>query len=437
MKISYCSLGCKVNLYECESIINQFVDNGFDLSSFNEICDVYIINTCSITATGDAKSRKMIRKAIKTNPNAIVAVMGCYSQLAPEIIKKIKGVSLIVGTNNRHMIFDLVMNQLNRKEKDQISLVDDIFKVKEYEELKINRYNHKTRGFVKIQDGCNNFCSYCTIPYARGPIRSRKPENVISEIRLLTNQGMREIVLSGINTGAYGQDFENYDLSDLIKDICIKVENIGRIRISSIEVMEINDKLINVLNEYKEHICLHLHIPLQGGTNKVLKRMNRKYDINTFSEKIKMIRDIFPDINITTDILTGFCGESEEDFKETIQFIKQIGFGELHVFPYSIRPKTIACKFLDHNDEITKHIRVNELLKINDELALNYRKQFINKELEVVVEKCENNIAFGHTSNYLEIEFFGNVKQNDVVKVKMVEAKYPISKGEYNEISRI
>lgn len=427
MKVSYYSLGCKVNLYESEAIVNQFIDNGFELGSFDDICDVYIINTCSITEVSDAKSRKIIRQAIRKNPDAVVAVMGCYAQLKPEDIKAIEGVDVLVGTNNRHLLYPLVMENLEHKNKS--FLVDDIMKVKEYEEVKMNRLNDKTRGFVKIQDGCNNFCSYCTIPYARGTVRSRQSEDVIEEIKQLSNQGVKEIVLTGINTASYGRDFNNYRFSDLLKDIFEKVINLGRLRISSIEITEVTDEVLDVLYNNKDKFCLHFHIPLQGGSDKVLKRMNRKYNLEYYEERINKIRKMFPGVNITTDILAGFAGETDEDFKDTCHFIQKIGYGEMHVFPYSRRPKTVAYDYPDHVNEITKQLRVNELLKLSDKMALDYRKEWVDKKVVVLVEKVVNGVAFGHTSNYLEVEFKGDVKANEFYDVMITEAKYPICKG--------
>lgn len=427
MKVSYYSLGCKVNLYESEAIINQFVDNGFELGDFHDICDVYIINTCSITEVSDAKSRKIIRQAIKRNPDAVVAVMGCYAQLKPEDIKDIEGVDVLVGTNNRHLLYPLVMENLEFKNKT--IMVDDIMKVKEYEEVKINRYNNKTRGFIKIQDGCNNFCSYCTIPYARGLVRSRDRDDVISEIKLLVDHGMKEIILTGINTASYGKDFSNYLFSDLLRDIFKEIPNLVRLRISSIEITEINDEILKVLHDNKDRFCLHFHIPLQGGTNKVLKRMNRKYDLSLYESYINKIRNLFPGVNITTDVLAGFASETDEDFKEACEFINRIGYGDMHVFPYSKRPKTIAYDYPDHVNEITKQLRVNTLIQIAEENGLKYRQTWVDKEVMVLVEKVVNGNCYGHTSNYLEVEFNGNAKQNDLVKVKITKAGYPKSKG--------
>lgn len=428
MKVSYYSLGCKVNLYESEAIINEFLEQGFLLGEFNEVCDVYIINTCTVTSTSDQKSRKMIRQAAKRNPSAVVAVMGCYSQLNSEQVKEIEGVDIILGTSNRHLLFPYVMNAL--QEKNQIIKINQYKEIKDYEEIRLNRYNDKTRGFIKIQDGCNNFCSYCRIPYARGASRSRNPQDVISEIKHFSDQGMKEIVLSGINTGTYGLDLENTTFAELLQEVVNKVENLGRIRISSIEATEITDDLLAIISKNKEHFCDHFHIPLQGGANAILRRMSRKYDTNYYLDKINQIRAVFPDANITTDIMVGFVGEEVQDFEEAKEFVKRARFGEMHVFPYSKRPGTKAYEMSGHVDEITKRIRVNELLEINQELALEYRKSFVGKTLKVIVEKNVNGKAFGHTENYLQLEFLSqDAKQGDLINVMVTDAFYPVSKG--------
>lgn len=277
---------------------------------------------------------------------------------------------------------------------------------------------------MKVQEGCDNYCSYCTVPFARGHIRSRKIENCVDEITKLTNLGMKEIILSGINTGAYGKDFGK-TLSDLLKEI-FKIPNLGRIRISSIEETEITKELLDVIKENEEHFCMHFHIPLQGGCNNTLKRMNRKYLVEEYREKIDLIRSYFSDMNITTDILAGFSGESEEDFNNSYDFIKSMNYGEMHVFPYSRRPLTKAYEFGGIVNEVVKRNRVNILLDLNKEQALKYRNQFLNKELEVLVEKNVNGICFGHTSNYLEVEFKdNNAKENDLVLVEITEVNYP------------
>lgn len=430
MKISYYALGCKVNLYEAEAIVKIFTDNGFILSSFDDVCDVYLINTCTVTLTSDSKSRKIIRQAVKRNKNAVIVVMGCYSSLNKDAVSKIEGVDIVLGTSQRLLAYPLVMDYL--KTKNKYIFEKECFD--KYEELKVDKFSHKTRGFVKIEDGCNNFCSYCAIPYARGRVRSRDKDNIIEEINHFVNGGMKEIVLSGINTGAYGSDLDNYSLSNLLKDIINEVNKPFKMRISSIEITEITDDLLNVISENKEYFCDHFHIPLQGGCDNTLKRMNRKYDLKTYEEKINKIRNIFPLANITTDVLTSFSGETKEDFNNSIDFIKKIGYGEMHVFPYSRRKGTKAYLFDDIVNDEEKQQRVSTLLSLNKNLALIYRKKFIGELLDVLVEKNENGYAFGHTSNYIEVSFKSNAQNNDIIKVKIVKADYPVSIGEEYEI---
>ena len=427
MKISYYSLGCKVNLYECESIVNKFIENGFTLGKFDEKCDVYLINTCSITEVSDAKSRKIIRQAIKQNNDAVVAVMGCYAQLKPEDIKKIPGVSVLIGTSNRDKIYDLIIDFLNNK--NPIYCVDEILNVREYEELKLKCINDKTRGFVKIEDGCDNYCSYCTIPYARGHVRSRDKNNIIEEIQILTNQGIKEIVLTGINTGHYGKELSNYDFSDLLADICENVKGLGKLRISSIEMTEITLKLLNTIKKYNNHFCNQFHIPLQGGCDNTLIRMNRKYNCSQFLDKINLIRSYFENVNITTDYMAGFSGETDLDFEASLKFIEKVGFGEMHIFPYSRRPRTKAYNFDGIVNPIVKKERVNKLLELNKQKALEYRNNFLHKEVEVLVEKEINGLLFGHTSNYLEVLFSGNCQINEYARVMINDVDYPICKG--------
>ena len=427
MKISYYSLGCKVNLYECESIVNKFIENGFTLGKFDEKCDVYLINTCSITEVSDAKSRKIIRQAIKQNKDAVVAVMGCYAQLKPEDIKKIPGVSVLIGTSNRDKIYDLIIDFLNNK--NPIYCVDEILNVREYEELKLKCINDKTRGFVKIEDGCDNYCSYCTIPYARGHVRSRDKNNIIEEIQILTNQGIKEIVLTGINTGHYGKELSNYDFSDLLADICENVKGLGKLRISSIEMTEITLKLLNTIKKYNNHFCNQFHIPLQGGCDNTLIRMNRKYNCSQYLDKINLIRSYFENVNITTDYMAGFSGETDLDFEASLKFIEKVGFGEMHIFPYSRRPRTKAYNFDGIVNPIVKKERVNKLLELNKQKALEYRNNFLHKEVEVLVEKEINGLLFGHTSNYLEVLFSGNCQINEYARVMIKDVDYPICKG--------
>lgn len=441
LKINYMSLGCKVNLYETVAIINKFTDNGFTLVDFNEESDVTIINTCTVTQTSDSKSRKIIRQAAKNNPNAIICVMGCYSQLNSDEASKIPNVDIVVGTSNRHLIYDLVMDKINNKSdlNNVINRCEDYECLKSYEDLSLDRYDNKTRAFVKIQDGCENFCSYCTIPYSRGFFRSRNKDSVIKEIKALTECNTKEIVLTGINTGAYGKDFDNYNLSHLLLDIIKEVPDCGRIRISSIEITEITDELINTIKNNKKYFCNHLHIPLQGGSDYILEKMNRKYDTKYYYDRISYVRNELPGVNITADILCGFNGETDELFEDAYNFISKVSFGETHIFPYSPRVKTKAYEeskkigFKDRINGIILKERTRKLLALNKIKAIEYRNSFLNANEEVLVETVSDGVCFGHTSNYLQVSFKSNVHQeNDLVNVKITKIGYPVCEGVIN-----
>lgn len=428
MRISSYSLGCKVNTYESEAVVLSFLKAGFELVNFNEEADVVIINTCSITEISDAKSRKIIRQATRISPQAIIAVMGCYSQLKAEEVKKILGVDIIIGTKYRDQLYDMIIENL--KKRKPIVNISNNQAYTPYEELKVYRYTNRTRGFIKIEDGCDNFCSYCTIPYARGRVRSRIKDDVIEEVRQLTKNGAKELVLTGINTGSYGKDFPNYRLVNLLEDMISEVPNVGRIRLSSVEIMELSDELLDFLKSKQKYFCNHLHIPLQGGSDNTLTRMQRKYTLRTYQERIAYIRRLFPNINITTDIMVGFSGEAEEDFQQACQNVRELSFGEMHVFPYSRRPLTKAYDYPMIVADQLKQQRVKIMLALNEELALNYRKQFVGQSVEVLVEKCDNNIFYGHTSEYIAIEGRGDVVPNTLVKVKLLKAMYPVCQGE-------
>lgn len=435
-RISYMSLGCKVNLYESVAIVNEFIKNGFTEVDFDDVADVYLINTCTVTQTSDSKSKKMIRQAVKRNEKAIVCVMGCYSQLNSEEAFNIPGVNIVCGTSNRHLILPTVLKMMEANNYEKVNLTQSYNEICEYENLSLDHYDHKTRGFVKIQDGCENFCAYCAIPYSRGRFRSRPKDSVIEEIKALTLHGMKEIVLSGINTGAYGKDLEDLSFPKLLECIIKEVPSLGRIRISSIEATEVTIELLDVMKKYEEHFCMHLHIPIQGGSDEILKLMHRKYDINYYIDKLALIRSYFPMINITADVMVGFNGETDELFNKAKEFVKAMNYGEIHVFPYSPRPNTLAyneskkIKFIDRIDNATKKYRVNELLTINEIKAMEYRNKFVGSNVDVLVENIIDGYAFGHTSNYMEVKFKSiNAKTNDLVEVRIDRAGYPISIG--------
>ena len=413
------TLGCKVNTYESNVMADILENNGYKLVDNN--ADVAIINTCSVTNEADKKSRKIINKAKLENPNAIIIAVGCMVQN-----KKDAKADIVIGNTSKSKIIDLI----NEYKGSKINKVSDVMHTK-FESMKLNNFN-KTRAFVKIQDGCNNFCSYCIIPFVRGNVRSKDKLDVLDEIKTLTKNGHKEIVLTGIHTGHYGEELDNYKFSDLLNDI-LKIDNLERLRISSIEITELDQKFLDLLKNNKVLVD-HMHIPLQSGSNSILKKMNRKYDKEYFIEKINKIRSVRPDISITTDVIVGFPTETIDEHLETIETIKKINFSKIHVFPYSDREGTIASKMKDHVDLNQKKQRVDDLLKISKELEINYMNKFINKELEFIPEVCKDNYLIGHTSNYLLIKALGNEsKLNENVKVILKEINYPYIIGEIVE----
>ncbi len=409
MKIAFYTLGCKVNAYETASVWEQFKKADFEKVAFNEFADVYIINTCTVTNQSDVKSRKTIRKAVRINPDAIVAVMGCYAQTDPSAVSSIDGVDIVIGTKHRDKLFDLVMAALN--ERKQYLEVGDILRYRMFDELQVTHFAENTRAFLKIEDGCNQFCSYCIIPFARGPVRSRRRENVLQEARKLTENGYKEIVLTGIHTGAYGLDLDNYNLKDLLVDL-LSIENLERIRISSIEINEITDEIIELIASNKR-FARHLHIPIQSGSDDILRKMRRKYTVKQFTERIREIKEKIPGIAITTDIIVGFPGETEKHFLETINTIKTIKFAQLHVFPYSKRSGTKAAMMKGQVDGNEKNRRVSTLLEINEHLASDYVKS--KRLVSVLFEKSDDKYTYGHSSCYIEVKTERNEKLHNQI----------------------
>ncbi len=427
---SILTLGCKVNSYESEALINKLIDKGYCLKNFNELCDVYIVNSCTVTKTSDQKSRQMLHAARRNNPNAIVVVMGCYSQL--NLVEVNKLADVIIGTNNKLDVVNLIESYLETKQ--QIINITDVLNNPKYEEMKVNVLKTHTRAFIKVQDGCENYCSYCAIPYSRGKIRSRIPDNVIDEINNLVKQGTKEVILAGINTGTYGKDLGNITLAGLITRI-MEETSIYRLRLSSIELMEITDELLETLVKYSSRIARHLHIPCQGGSESVLRRMNRKYTIEEYENRLKDIRKLFQDIAITTDILAGFVGETEEEFKDTLDFINRCKFYEMHVFPYSRRSGTIADSLEGHLDKTVITLRAKEISNLAVELKKEYINKYINQSVFVLVEAKKKNYWHGHTSNYLDVYFESNdLLENKIVKVKIKSYNNNIIFGEMEEI---
>ncbi len=417
VKVGFYTLGCKVNLYESEYMIAEFQKRGYEICDYKDKCDIYVINTCTVTNQSDAKSRKIINQVKRHNNNAIIVACGCFIESANKQNYNFENIDIIIGNSQKSKVVDLVEEY--QKTKQQINEVakHDVTNIP-FEDMTITHLEGKTRAFVKIQDGCENFCTYCIIPYVRGKCRSKEPKKVIEEITTLVNKGYKEIVLTGIHTGNYGRD-KNTDFSTLLEDI-LKIPNLKRVRISSIEMTELDDKFFHLLKN--KIICDHLHIPIQSGSNTVLKRMNRKYKKEQFIKKIEELRKIRPNISITTDVIVGFPGETEEEWQETIETIKQINFSKIHVFPYSKREGTKAASMPNQVNDMTKKQRVKELLALSDELEEKYQKANINQKEEILIEKQENNLSYGHTTNYLYLKIpTDKMRTNEIYNINIKE----------------
>jgi len=393
------NLGCKVNAYELSALSSLLIKEGFKEDNRNP--DVVLINTCSVTATADQKSRQHIRKMQKLFPNAVIAVMGCYAQGNHKFIEEEIKPTILLGTSHRRDVIELIKKAIS--DGGNYKIIEENTRSFEYEELGITSYTENVRAFLKIQDGCNNFCTYCIVPYRRGKMRSRKKENVIEEAKYLVSKGYQEIVLSGIHVGGYGQDLGDFSFSDLVETL-LNIDGLKSLRISSIEESEIDEKLINLITT-KDNLAKHLHIPLQSGSNHVLKLMNRKYTREQFINTIKRIKKLVPDVMISGDVIVGFPQESEEDFKDTYDLCKEC-FDMLHVFPYSLRPGTVAARMEGQISPEKKKERSKVLLDLSNELYKNFVNRFIDKEVTVLVEKYdkEKQVNIGHTSNYISVE---------------------------------
>lgn len=410
MKVGICSLGCKVNLYESEFIISLLKEKGYTVVDFNEKADIYIINTCSVTNESDKKSRKMIHKAKRNNKDAIIIAMGCYIQADKEDIEA----NILLGNKDKSKIVAIIEEYLKTKENKKI--LYDLTKV-EFEKMEITEFTNHTRAFVKIQDGCNAFCSYCIIPYVRGGIRSKKPEDVIDEVTHLVDKGYKEIVLTGIHTGKYGLDI-NASLEELLEAL-VKIPGLYRLRLSSIEINEITPKIIKLLRE-NDIMAKHLHIPLQSGSNKILKKMNRQYTKEEFLDKIKILKEI-PNISLTTDLIVGFPGETEIEYKETLETLNKIKFTKIHTFPYSPREGTPASTMADQVSPEDKKRRVHEIISLSNETELSFYKESVNKVFDGVIEIHDYDIVMVHTTNFIPILVEEKIPNNTIVKVKITK----------------
>ena len=398
--VAFHTLGCKVNTYESEAMLKLFANDGYKEVDFKEKADVYVINTCTVTNSGYSKSRQMIRKAHRNNPDAVICVVGCYSQVASEEIKTIEGVSIVLGTQFRSQIVEMVKEYLETRQ--QIVRIADVMRSARFEDLDIDEFTKNTRAFLKIQDGCNNFCTYCIIPYARGRMRSRDRESVLNQAQSLVDHGFSEIVLTGIHTAGYGADFDDYTFYDLLVDLTTKVKGLKRLRISSIEMSQVSEEIIDLIAS-SSIIVDHLHIPIQSGNDNTLKRMNRHYTTKEFEDKYFELKEKLPSLSVTTDVIVGFPGETDEDFESTYQWIKKLHFNQLHVFPYSRRKGTPAARMKDQVDETVKKQRVKALLDLSHTLMKEYAESQLGNDLEVLIEEKDGDYMIGHASNYLKV----------------------------------
>ena len=416
------TLGCKVNTYESEYIIDLLKKANYEIKDFNDFCDVYIINTCTVTNTSDIKSKKMIRKAIKQNKDACVVAMGCFIEANKDI--NIEGLDIIIGNRDKSKIVELLDQYFLKKETIKRLYENE---VRDFEDMYITNFPNRTRAFVKIQDGCENFCTYCIIPFVRGKCRSKEMAKVLSEIKDLVNNSYQEIVLTGIHTGNYGVDLET-NFATLLKEI-VKIKGLKRLRISSIEITELTDEVLDIIAKEKV-IVNHLHIPLQAGSDEILKLMNRKYDLDYFFKKIAQIRAIRPNISISTDVIVGFPGETEELFQQTLTNCKKLAFSKIHVFPFSERKMTKAETLPNKIENNIKKANARRLLALSKELEINYMEKFIDKEVEVLIEEVKDGYSYGHTSEFLHIKIAKELQRNTFVKVKIKEVDYPYCIGE-------
>ena len=419
MKVAFTTLGCKVNQFETEVMEGLFKEKKYEIVNFEEVANVYVINTCSVTHLGEKKSRQLIRRAIKNNNKAIVAVVGCYSQVAADEIAKIEGVSLIVGTKERKNIVTLVETVL--KEHQPLQVVEDVMDYHEFEDIPLLNNPDRTRAFLKIQDGCSNFCTYCIIPYTRGPLKSRKLDSILSEAENLVESGFKEIVLTGIHLGAYGKDLaDEIALVDVVKAL-LDNEKLTRLRLGSLESIELDQEILEIMNQ-DQRLCRQLHLPLQSGSDKILKKMNRNYTTAEFKALIDNIYAKVPGVAITTDVIVGFPGENSTDFNEAVEFIKNMNFSKIHIFPYSKRKNTPAANYAEQVSEDEKKKRSVYLKEISDMANAKYRNKMLNTTVEILVENITPDYTEGLASNYVKVYCENNNFQKDnFYKLKIIK----------------
>lgn len=419
-KVAFITLGCKVNQYETNSMIQQFLQKGYQIVEATQKADIYIVNTCTVTNMSDRKSRQMLRRVKELNSEAIVVACGCYVQVAKKEVEEIEEIDLVLGNNEKKEIVEIIEKYLEENQKH--SEIQDVMGQKEYVELGEITYTEKTRAVIKVQDGCDRFCSYCIIPYARGRVRSRKPENIIAEIEKIVQKGIKEVVITGIHIASYGKDFKKeYRLIDLLEEIN-QINGIQRIRLGSIEPLLITEAFVKRLSKL-EKICHHFHLSLQSGCNETLKRMNRRYTIEEFKSIVERLREAYEDVILTTDIIVGFPQESQEEFKKTYQFLQEIKFYKMHIFKYSPRKGTKAAQMTGQIDGKIKEERSRKLIELSNKNQKAYNEKYVGKQVEVLFEEEKNGFYQGHTKNYILASGKSEQKlENSIIEVKCIGA---------------
>lgn len=422
-RVAFYTLGCKVNQYETNAMIEKFINKKYEIVDFEEGADIYIVNTCTVTNVSDRKSRQIIRRAKQINPNSVLVVTGCYAQVAAKELEQIEDIDLIVGNSEKKNIVEIVENYVGvaplGDPQNPKTNITDIGSQKEFVDLGTTTYTEKTRAVIKVQDGCNNFCSYCIIPYAKGRVRSRKLENIIDEIKAIVKKGIQEVVITGIHVASYGIDFEdsNIRLIDLLEKIN-QIEGLKRIRLGSLEPNIITDEFVERLKSL-DKICEHFHLSLQSGCTETLKRMNRKYTTEDFEKVVQRLRNAFPNVVLTTDIIVGFPAETEEEFNTTYEYLKKIEFYKMHVFKYSQRKGTRAAVMPNQVDSKIKEERSRKLIELSNENEKKFLEKYIGKEVEVLFEQKDNGYIKGHTSNYILVKTKEAEIENKIKKVKI------------------
>ena len=440
--VSFYTLGCKVNQYETNAMEQQFIKNNYEIVENTQKADIYVINTCTVTNMAERKSRQMLRRVKEINPSAVLVVCGCYAQVAKNELEQISEIDIILGINEKNEIVQIVENYMEKMaeqdKRSQEAEIDDVSKQKEFLDFGDVTYTEKNRAVVKVQDGCNMFCSYCIIPYARGRIRSRKIESVVSEIEKIANEDIKEVVITGIHVASYGKDFDNENTSKKIRLIDLleainKIDGIDRIRLSSLEPTIVDEEFATRLSKL-DKICDHFHLSLQSGCDETLKRMNRKYTTQIYRDAVATLRKYYPEASFTTDVIVGFPGETDEEFAKTYEFLKEIDFYRLHVFKYSPRRGTVAEKMPNQIDGNKKEERSNKLIELSNSTENKHNQSYIGKTVKVLFEEFEDGFFKGHTTNYMMVKVAGEEEQSDKFVNKILDVKIKENNDETREL---